>query len=100
MTINKWLRNFSVAAGLGMLGPFGASADAPQVKAQAPGYYRMMLGDFEVTALSDGTAGLPVSKLLTNTTPAKVQKALARWYLKEPVETSVNGYLVNTGAKL
>jgi len=41
-----------------------------------------------------------MSKLLTNTTPAKVQKALARSYLKDPVETSVNGYLINTGAKL
>jgi glyoxylase-like metal-dependent hydrolase (beta-lactamase superfamily II) len=78
----------------------GAYAAAPIVKGQAPGYYRMMLGDFEVTALSDGTADLPVSKLLTRTTPAKVAKALARSYLKEPVETSVNGFLINTGTKL
>ena len=42
-------------------------AAAPQVKTQAPGYYRVMLGDFEVTALSDGTVQLPVDKLLTNT---------------------------------
>ena len=75
-------------------------AEAPQVKAQAPGYYRMMLGDFEVTALSDGTVALPMTKLLTNTTPAKVEKALARSYLKDPVETSVNAYLVNTGSRL
>lgn len=78
----------------------GAHAAAPIVKGQAPGYYRMMLGDFEVTALSDGTADLPVSKLLTRTTPAKVTKALARSYLKEPVETSINGFLINTGTKL
>ncbi len=75
-------------------------AAAPMVKTQAPGYYRMMLGDFEVTALSDGTLGLPVSTLLTNTTPERVKKALARSSLKEPVETSVNGYLINTGTKL
>jgi glyoxylase-like metal-dependent hydrolase (beta-lactamase superfamily II) len=77
-----------------------ASAGAPQAKGQAPGWYRMMVGDFEVTALSDGTVALPVDKLLTNTTPAKVQAALSRAYLKPPVETSVNGYLINTGAKL
>jgi glyoxylase-like metal-dependent hydrolase (beta-lactamase superfamily II) len=77
-----------------------AHASAPQVKTQAPGYYRMMLGDFEVTALSDGTVALPVSKLLGNTTPDKVEKALTHSYLKDPVETSVNGYLVNTGSKL
>lgn len=78
----------------------GAQAEAPIVKGQAPGYYRMMLGDFEITALSDGTASLPVEKLLTRTTAAKVKKALARSYLKDPVETSVNGFLVNTGSKL
>lgn len=78
----------------------GAQAEAPIVKGQAPGYYRMMLGDFEITALSDGTASLPVEKLLTRTTAAKVKKALARSYLKDPVEISVNGFLVNTGSKL
>jgi glyoxylase-like metal-dependent hydrolase (beta-lactamase superfamily II) len=77
-----------------------AHAAAPQVKTQAPGFFRMMLGDFEITALSDGTVALPVDKLLTRTTPAAVQKALARAGLSAPLETSVNGYLINTGAKL
>lgn len=77
-----------------------AHAAAPMVKTSAPGYYRMMLGDFEVTALSDGTVDLPMDKLLTHTTPAKVQKALAKSYLAVPLETSVNGYLINTGSKL
>jgi glyoxylase-like metal-dependent hydrolase (beta-lactamase superfamily II) len=75
-------------------------AAAPMAKTQAPGYYHMMLGDFEVTALSDGTVPLAVDTLLTNTSPAKVKKALDRWYLKEPVDTSVNGYLINTGTRL
>ena len=77
-----------------------AHAAAPMAKVQAPGYYRMMLGDFEVTALSDGTLNLPVTKLLTNTTPEKVKKALARADLTDPLETSVNAYLINTGDKL
>ena len=87
------------AAVFGAPGATTAYAAAPMVKA-SPGYYRMMLGDFEVTALSDGTVGLPVDKLLTNVTPAAVAKALAKAQLTNPVETSVNGYLVNTGAKL
>ena len=70
------------------------------VKTAAPGFYRMMIGDFEVTALSDGTVVLPVDKLLTNTTPGKVDAALGKSFLKAPVETSVNGYLINTGDKL
>jgi glyoxylase-like metal-dependent hydrolase (beta-lactamase superfamily II) len=73
---------------------------APPAKGQAPGFYRMMLGDFEVTALSDGTVGLEVKKLLTNTTPQRVDQLLKRAFLADPVETSVNAYLVNTGSKL
>ena len=69
-------------------------------KGQAPGYYRMMLGDFEIVALSDGTVALDVRKLLTNTTPTRVDQLLMRSFLEDPVETSVNGFLVNTGAKL
>ena len=75
-------------------------AATPQQKGQAPGWYRMPLGSFEITALSDGTVDLPMDKLLTGTTPAKVNAALAKQYLKAPVETSVNGFLVNTGSKL
>lgn len=75
-------------------------AAAPMVKKSAPGYYRMMLGDFEVTALSDGTVELPVNKILTNIKAAKVDAALAKYSLKSPLETSVNAYLINTGEKL
>ncbi len=77
-----------------------AHAEAPLQKVQAPGWYRMPLGSFEVTALNDGTVALPVDKILTNTTPAQVNRALARSFLSSPLDTSVNGYLVNTGAKL
>jgi hypothetical protein len=42
------------------------------VKTQAPGFYRMMLGQFEVTVLSDGTFKLNLKELLTNTTPDKI----------------------------
>ncbi len=77
-----------------------AHAEAPLAKTAPCGFYRMMLGDFEVTVLSDGTVALPVDKLLTHTTPAKVAKALARAHLAEPVETSVNAFLINTGTKL
>jgi glyoxylase-like metal-dependent hydrolase (beta-lactamase superfamily II) len=94
------LAAFTATAAAGLLGTTAAHAAAPMVKTSAPGYYRMMLGDFEITALSDGTVELPMNKLLTNTTPAKVDKALSKSYLKSPVETSVNAYLVNTGNKL
>jgi glyoxylase-like metal-dependent hydrolase (beta-lactamase superfamily II) len=81
---------------------FGAAAPAgaPQQKSQAPGYYRMMLGDIEVTALSDGTFSMEADKILTNITPQQLNSALAADFLHEPVETSVNGFLINTGSKL
>jgi glyoxylase-like metal-dependent hydrolase (beta-lactamase superfamily II) len=78
----------------------GAQAAAPFAGVQAPGYFRMKLGDFEITALTDGNLMLPVSKMLTNVTPPELQQALARVFLKEPMPISVNGFLVNTGAKL
>ena len=77
-----------------------AHAAAPAPKTQAPGFYRMMLGDFEVTAVSDGVVTLPMGKLLTNVTPQRVEQMLKRAYLQDPIPTSVNAFVVNTGAKL
>lgn len=74
-------------------------AAGPQLKGQAPGWYRVQLGDFEITALSDGTIDLPVDKLLQQP-PANTLRALQHAYLGVPLETSVNAYLVNTGAKV
>ena len=84
----------------GLLVAVGLHAAAPQLKGQAPGFYRMMLGDFEITALSDGTLPLEVTKLLTNTALVRVDRLLKRAFLTDPVETSVNAFLVNTGNKL
>ena len=96
----RTLTAVAIAIGTTSLWTAAAHAEAPMVKTQAPGYYRMMLGDFEITALSDGTVDLPIDKLLTNTTPGQVDAALGKSFLKAPLETSVNGYLINTGAKL
>ena len=74
-------------------------AGAPQQKTSAPGYYRMMLGDTEVTALSDGTTQLPVHQLLQMDAD-KVRDKLAEFYRQSPLETSVNAYLVNDGDSL
>ncbi len=77
-----------------------ANAAAPMVKTSAPGYYRMMLGEFEITALSDGTRALPMDKLLDHITPANYTKALNKFHLTNPIETSFNAFLINTGSKL
>ncbi|MCP3141876.1 MBL fold metallo-hydrolase [Pyxidicoccus xibeiensis] len=80
--------------------PSAVQAAAPQVRTQAPGFYRMMLGDFEITALSDGTVPQTVSEVATHTTPERVEELLARDHLEDPVELSINAFLINTGTAL
>jgi len=77
-----------------------AHAEAPMVGTQVPGYYRMMLGQFEITALYDGAIELD-TKLLHNTTPTELNKLLARMFVGNPkMQTAVNAYLINTGKNL
>jgi glyoxylase-like metal-dependent hydrolase (beta-lactamase superfamily II) len=104
MTLSKSLCGVAAAlvtstlAAMFFIGP--ALASAPQQKTQAPGYYRVMVGDIEVTTLNDGTAKLDAGKLLKGAKPEQLQKDLARAFLKDPYEWSFNGFLVNTGSKL
>ena len=75
-------------------------AAAPQQHTQAPGWYRMMLGEFEITALSDGTHAFPIDTVMRGITPAQIGKDLAEADLTAPVQGSINAFLVNTGKKL
>ncbi len=76
------------------------NAEAPMVKVQAPGYYRMMLGQFEITALYDGSIDLD-AKLLHNASKTEIQGLLARMFVASPkMQTAVNAYLINTGSTL
>lgn len=77
-----------------------AAAEAPMVKAQAPAYYRLMIGQYEVTALSDGVIDLD-SSLMHNISPGGMNELFARDYTVAPkMKTSSNIYLVNTGSRL
>jgi glyoxylase-like metal-dependent hydrolase (beta-lactamase superfamily II) len=93
-------RSLLLAAAALVISGADATAGAPMGKGPQAGWFRIKVGDFEVTALSDGTADLPMDKLLTNTTPEKVIKALGEHHLTVPVETSINAFVVNTGTKL
>ncbi len=76
-----------------------AYAEAPLHKNQ-PGFYRTMIGDIEVTALSDGTNRLPAGKMLRGISKEDLEQRLQAAFVSDPVETSVNAFLVNTGKKL
>lgn len=97
--IATFLRRAFAAAAVCL--PLAALAAAPQQKTQVPGWYRAMVGDFEVTALYDGYIDLDPKELLKFTHPGEIERGLARGYEGGPkVQTSVNGYLVNTGGQL
>ena len=69
-------------------------------KSQA-GYYRMKIGKIDIIALTDGTIGVDVLALLTNTKPGEVESLLAREYVKPTsVEASMNAYLIQLDNRL
>ncbi|AIR61355.1 beta-lactamase [Cedecea neteri] len=67
---------------------------------QSPGYYRMMLGDWQITAVSDGTVVVPLDKLLTHITPQKLRQRMAADAMTPAAETSINAFVINTGREL
>jgi glyoxylase-like metal-dependent hydrolase (beta-lactamase superfamily II) len=78
-----------------------AAAPAP-VKTQVPGYFRYAVGNFEVTALSDGYLRLSPS-LLHGVDARAVPPLLERQFADvndKGILTSVNAFLVNTGDHL
>ena len=65
---------------------------------QAPGFYRGMLGAFEVTALSDGNAPRHMDQILSKPDIAIAEYAAD--HEVQPVNLSINAYLINTGSCL
>ena len=67
--------------------------------AQVPGVYRLKVGTFEITVLSDGN--LPLETKLFSGDLARAERMLEDAFLpKDATQTSVNEWLVNTGDKL
>ncbi|RJG08062.1 MBL fold metallo-hydrolase [Noviherbaspirillum cavernae] len=82
--------------------PATASAAPPAKQAtQVPGFYRMVLGELEVSALYDGLVVLD-QKLLKGASATDIQSLLARMFVEttKGMQTAVNAYLINTGGNL
>jgi glyoxylase-like metal-dependent hydrolase (beta-lactamase superfamily II) len=96
------VRTFSSLACAIILSALSAnlSAAAPQQRNQAAGYYRLMVGDFEVTALSDGTARVALDHQLPSLPPERAMGEFQRWFQTVPYEMSLNAFLINTGSRL
>ncbi|KFB99198.1 Zn-dependent hydrolase [Trabulsiella guamensis ATCC 49490] len=72
----------------------------PISQQQAPGYYRMMLGDWQITAVSDGTVKIHLDKLLTNISTEKLITQMAKEVMTPLAETSINTFIINTGQQI
>lgn len=97
------LKNFCVTMiglALAVCALLPGHAAAPLVKTQAPGFHRMMLGDFEITALNDGVVEYATATVLPGATPEQIKKHLSEAGLADPVGMSYNAFLINTGSKL
>lgn len=78
-----------------------AEPEAQQTsKPQAPGVYRFTLGEFRITALSDGTLPLDLHQLLKGITPEQIDALLRDGFARNPIETSINAYVVDTGSRV
>lgn len=98
-------RNLLAGTALAALGtslPQAARAAAPQSGQQGPGYYRFKVGDFEVTAINDGTWYRKLDPtFVRNADFGDVQKALADAFLPtDVVPIPFTTLMVNTGSKL
>lgn len=79
--------------------PAEASTTVPGVVRQSPAVYRFMIGDARVTALSDGTMPLDLHRMLTGITPTETDALLARSFLLNPVQPSINCFLIELGGR-
>ncbi|MBY5558443.1 MBL fold metallo-hydrolase (plasmid) [Rhizobium leguminosarum] len=90
----------ALAAGTLSALPAAVFAKAPMAGKQAAGFYRVKLGSHEITALSDGTAKIPMSKIYKNIGEEEAETYLVDRYQAGSAEISVNAFLVNTGERL
>lgn len=100
-TSRAMLRSLALAATLlAPAAPRAVAADpAPTtLDRRQAGYYRLKIGEVQVTALSDGTVPLDAS-LLTHVDPARRDALLAQAFLASPLDASVNAFLVELGSR-
>jgi glyoxylase-like metal-dependent hydrolase (beta-lactamase superfamily II) len=72
-------------------GPFTEASKLDKTQA---GFSRIRIGRIDVTALSDGTGGFFVLNVLAEPKRADAEKLMAKSWVKQPVDTSVNAFLI------
>src|SRR3546814_78689 len=100
MELRSLLTSTAVILTLGLAAPALAEttpAATTAVYAQVADFYAFPLGDLKIVALSDGTVPQDLHQLLTGTSPAKVDELLEQSFQSNPVEASINAYLIEDG---
>ncbi|WJN61744.1 MBL fold metallo-hydrolase [Pseudomonas sp. SO81] len=85
---------------LTLVAPSLATAGATGAEQQVAGVYRFDVGRFRVTALSDGTLPLDLHPLLKGISAKQIDALLRRGFAANPLETSINAYVIDTGSRL
>jgi glyoxylase-like metal-dependent hydrolase (beta-lactamase superfamily II) len=95
-------RRALLAGSAAALAAGSAFAAAPKAGAQGPGVYRTRLGDYQLTAIDDGTWFVKIDDdFVRNADAAAVNRALAASFLPPNIlPVSFTVLLVNTGSKL
>jgi glyoxylase-like metal-dependent hydrolase (beta-lactamase superfamily II) len=95
------MRKMHLAMAVAILSIYGtsptfaqATGPTPHIAEQGADFYRFRVGAVTITALSDGTVPLDLHAMLRNTTQAKTDALLDASFLRNPIETSINAFLV------
>src|SRR6201996_7913624 len=96
------LAGAAVAGAATALGLPAVEAAAPSAGAQAPGFYRYKVGDYECTSINDGARSFPLpDKFVVNVAKDEALAAADAAYMpKGMVTIPFNPQLINTGKKL
>ncbi len=92
----------TAAAASSPLAATPAHAAAPLTGKQAPSFYRLKVGEFEVTVVNDGARAIPLpATFVRNVSNEQVLAAAEAAYMpKGSIVAPFNPMVVNTGAKL
>jgi glyoxylase-like metal-dependent hydrolase (beta-lactamase superfamily II) len=105
--MRSWIINISATLLLAAIslpaiaaGPERPISQTAGIALQGADHYRFKIGDIVVTSLSDGTVPQDLHKLLLGTSAEKTDALLAQGYLANPVEASINVFMLDMGGRL
>lgn len=95
-TVKKIVQSLLFVGALQLSPALYATTAAPQhVVVQQAGGYSVQVGTLRITSLTDGSVPQDLYKLLQRTTPEKIDKLLEQNFQANPVEVSINAFLID-----